>query len=81
MSRIPTFSHTRNALRLFDQVQPHLDTLREGIQNMKDFRVWEEADNAATDRVHTAFYLDTRDRNQLKNCRLVGINTLREWAR
>ena len=66
------------ALAEYDRTAPEREKLWESIKNNDDVHRAEQADQQALLMVQEAFYQLTKDRNSLKNCRLVSIKYIRE---
>ena len=69
---------TKKALAKFDATQAHRDAVMQLIKSDEDLKAWQRMENIALRVVQTAFHHDTQDRNSLENCKLMGIDRLRE---
>lgn len=78
--RRPTFSHARIALDVYDRSQLHRDQMLYNACGRKIYANWACAEKQAVERVHVAFWLDTRDRNRLETVRLMSVRDVRSFV-
>ena len=68
-------------LNYFRATMPVCRTTMPGEQQMQSITVAMPAYNEAENVVRRAFHEDTKDRNSLDNCMLVGINWIRKLVK
>ena len=73
-------THTIEALKAYDKTAVKLTAYETKFLNAGLGLEWLEAWDVAERKVQDAFYEDTKDRNQLCNCRLVSVEVLRTMA-
>lgn len=74
------FTHTRAALLIYEAGEEEREALYAGTVDMPSFDAWEARCAEDVELVHLALYKDTRTYNSLDSCRMVHINTIREWC-
>ena len=79
--RTPTFSHSRIALAVYDRSYEHRQAMLAKAFTNEQVNVYIESDEQAILRVQHAFFLDTKDRNRIENCRLVYISYIRAMVK
>ena len=78
--RRPTYSHARIALAVYDRSQAHRDQMLYNACGRRSLEHWACAEKQAVERVHVAFWLDTRDRNRLETVRVMSVRDVRSFV-
>lgn len=63
-----------------DRLKPEIKAKWDAAEDDKGVAEAVRFEKSCEDDVRRAFFEDTKDRNCLQNCLLVGISTLREWV-
>lgn len=73
---VPTFEHTRTALKLYDELTRRLATEWDFATTNEQVKALETIEFNARRCVQFAFFADTYDRNTLANCLLTDVRWL-----